>query len=468
MTFVIRNSFLELIENCAEPTPVGSTKRSNSVPKDCKFKITGEDPFSLLTEDSTVASDTTPAGFSDSDALASSEDDMHSCVDGEEASLASLSDHEHEVELQELKVCAGEVARVSAAPSRPVRARWADEVLEMATPEASQDLWCLRVAEEEVTEASQDTMVSVQEETPLEPVEEQKARSSWMDWSPKVALPAERRSLRGTKSGGGGMARLNALDLCVAKSRPKAASKVASKSAKQAKEDVASEGPEASTHAGSAKLEESSEECSDAAVSECCAVGPDEAYFQDDDECSSRSKIPIQLCVLMPEDALATPPVETKLKATAATFMPLSCGIGEAAMVIAAAQMALGVCPQVFGVERCDGTMGTITTLSAQVQDGPSPAAEASQSALEAAKAALLATASLSQNVYVIGYLTEYPFEDFEDGTGFAASLGFVTRAQEDTACWDTFQKGFCPRRTTCRWCHPAQSDLVRVHVSLK
>lgn len=47
------------------------------------------------------------------------------------------------------------------------------------------------------------------------------------------------------------------------------------------------------------------------------------------------------------------------------------------------------------------------------------------------------------------------------------ATIGCITPLQEHSACWDTYQKGFCPHRDTCRWCHPMPKDLMQLVVLL-
>jgi hypothetical protein len=81
-------------------------------------------------------------------------------------------------------------------------------------------------------------------------------------------------------------------------------------------------------------------------------------------------------------------------------------------------------------------------------------------------KSTLLEAAGQSQCTYILGYATD-PFDDMDDG-GFRARIGCIPCEQEDSICWDTYQKGFCPRLSSCRWCHPKQSDLVTLEVVLE
>jgi hypothetical protein len=106
--------------------------------------------------------------------------------------------------------------------------------------------------------------------------------------------------------------------------------------------------------------------------------------------------------------------------------------------------------------------MGGATGIVAAIKGGPGQARDAR----EVAKAALLETAARSDSVYVMGYLAQ-PFRDYGE-TGFKCWVGNLEHAKSDCACWDTFQKGFCPRRATCRWYHLGAPDLMRVIVQVQ
>jgi len=90
---------------------------------------------------------------------------------------------------------------------------------------------------------------------------------------------------------------------------------------------------------------------------------------------------------------------------------------------------------------------------------------------LATVKAALLDAASSAEEAYVMGYESK-PFKALGMGKnttwGFTASLGVVPATHQGRTCWDTYRKGSCPRRSTCRWCHPVESDLLNLVVMLK
>jgi len=130
--------------------------------------------------------------------------------------------------------------------------------------------------------------------------------------------------------------------------------------------------------------------------------------------------------------------------------------------VIASAQEAMLLNDHVKRVSLTPGPMGGATGLVAEVRGG----VDKGSSALTAAKAALLAAAEKSETVYVMGYAAN-PFRDDGD-TGFQCCMGHLPTSLRGNGCWDNVQKGFCPRRSSCRWCHFDGPDLLTVVVQLQ
>mmetsp|Transcript_64264 Transcript_64264/g.170247 ORF Transcript_64264/g.170247 Transcript_64264/m.170247 type:complete len:183 (-) Transcript_64264:280-828(-) len=130
--------------------------------------------------------------------------------------------------------------------------------------------------------------------------------------------------------------------------------------------------------------------------------------------------------------------------------------------VIASAQEAMRLNDHVKQVSLTPGPMGGATGLVAEVRGG----VDKGSSALTAAKAALLRAAEKSETVYVMGYAAN-PFRDDRD-TGFQCCMGHLPTSLRGNGCWDNVQKGFCPRRSSCRWCHFDGPDLLTVVVQLK
>jgi len=161
----------------------------------------------------------------------------------------------------------------------------------------------------------------------------------------------------------------------------------------------------------------------------------------------------------------------TKLKAPSSTKLSSKARLFEPAMprdmhnVLMATYALLRSRPNFLDVQMSDGKLGGTTTILASYARGSLQKFE-SIKMLSMLKKTLLDAAAKSQNTYVMGYSTK-SFKD-TGKAGFTAKLGSVPAAQRDTTCWDTYLKGFCPRKSTCRWCHPSDSDLMNIVVMLK
>lgn len=87
--------------------------------------------------------------------------------------------------------------------------------------------------------------------------------------------------------------------------------------------------------------------------------------------------------------------------------------------------------------------------------------------AQDAMKQTLLGASQGSENTYMLGYGAN-PFKDdaWDGGSSFVAALSYLPPSRASSACWDTYQHGFCPRRAKCWWSHPCDVDTHRVRVS--
>jgi len=143
---------------------------------------------------------------------------------------------------------------------------------------------------------------------------------------------------------------------------------------------------------------------------------------------------------------------------------------GEIADVMEATKRALLRSPYLASVKVHGGAMGCPTTVVAGVRS--SLMHDSVKATLLLAKEAILDAATDSRGTYVLGYVqdgTGYgPFQDGPDMCSFHATLATVPAANESQACWDTYQKGFCPRRATCRWVHPPRRNLTALTVCLE
>lgn len=158
----------------------------------------------------------------------------------------------------------------------------------------------------------------------------------------------------------------------------------------------------------------------------------------------------------------------SKLNSQSELFRPRS--FGEIDSVLASVRQVLASTPDVAAAEVIPGLMGALTTISIKLLPAsrttmPGSRKSRQTCAAAIAQAALLEATNRSQHVYVLGYETK-PFEDNPHGTGFSATLAVASAEWEATACWDTFQKGFCPRGSACRWHHPGREEIQPIRVT--
>lgn len=153
----------------------------------------------------------------------------------------------------------------------------------------------------------------------------------------------------------------------------------------------------------------------------------------------------------------------TELHAKASAFTPAACCDASVQILLEACSEALLQDTCVLNVHLIPSPMGGISAVNVEVTPG---ALWDSCRVLELAQGALLEAASHSEDVYVVGYAAQ-PFQEFGD-SGFRAWISRLPAAYESTACWDYYMKGFCPRRATCRWCHPMAPDLMQLVVTVQ
>jgi hypothetical protein len=132
----------------------------------------------------------------------------------------------------------------------------------------------------------------------------------------------------------------------------------------------------------------------------------------------------------------------------------------EVAMVVAAAKQAMVGSSFVTGIKVSEAPVGAVTTISGKVTG-----IQGLRSTIRVVKGALLAAARRSQDTYIMG-VSQEPFKDVSESE-FKAKIITLPEALQATACWDTLQKGFCPRRGKCCWQHPQEHDMVTLRVVL-
>lgn len=155
---------------------------------------------------------------------------------------------------------------------------------------------------------------------------------------------------------------------------------------------------------------------------------------------------------------------ETKLSSKAPAFAPQAAVPDEMRYLIEQVREVLQASPDILSVQVSEGFMGGTTTVLGEVRSCSLGAAQLGQT-ISLLKATLLNIAAESESTYVLGYKAQ-PFQDTRDG--FRATVSCVSSLQEHSVCWDTYQLGYCPRRKTCRWCHPSSKDLLQLVVMFK
>jgi hypothetical protein len=152
----------------------------------------------------------------------------------------------------------------------------------------------------------------------------------------------------------------------------------------------------------------------------------------------------------------------SRLRSRAQPFQSKREPPSEVKTLISHAEQAFRSVREVVDVQVQSGGMGGTTMIDAEFQ-GVAPDASL---IFPLVKDAVLNAAAHSENTYVMGYNAR-PFNDL-DALSFSMNIGCVPHAHQNTACWDTYENGICPRKCNCRWDHPAALDMMRVIVTLK
>lgn len=157
---------------------------------------------------------------------------------------------------------------------------------------------------------------------------------------------------------------------------------------------------------------------------------------------------------------------QAQLRIHAPAFQPVAlatqqgCSLSNEMMdMISVAQASVLSCPHVLSVQIVKPVLQEARVISIVVSFHPGKVWEHDVRTL--AKNAFLEAAEKSQQVFILGYGVE-PFID-ECHAGFTSTIGSVPVDRQHAICWDFWQKGFCQRLSTCRWCHPVSSDLMDV-----
>jgi len=186
-------------------------------------------------------------------------------------------------------------------------------------------------------------------------------------------------------------------------------------------------------------------------------------------EHNTRRGIALRLCDEIPQTRLVAPgkPGKTKLSSRARMFeLPLQGDMRNVLMTVSASMSHI---PKLVAVQMSEGKLGGQATIVFSHAHGLQTFDFVK--ILATLKTVLLDAAASSEETYVMGFDGK-PFAAIGSGKnttwGFSCKLGSVPAIQHDTTCWDTWRTGFCPRNSTCRWCHPLDSDLLNVVVVLQ
>mmetsp|Transcript_79321 Transcript_79321/g.140350 ORF Transcript_79321/g.140350 Transcript_79321/m.140350 type:complete len:349 (+) Transcript_79321:83-1129(+) len=162
--------------------------------------------------------------------------------------------------------------------------------------------------------------------------------------------------------------------------------------------------------------------------------------------------------------ARPAPVTRTKLRATAQPFASVRAPPAGIQKVIQAAKDVLECDPSVGSVQMVEGAMGGTWTMIAHLRaDAPK---KNPRYYLSAAKNTLLTSAEHSRDTYVLGYDVK-PFSKI-DKCSFSTTLATIPDAQQNIACWDSYKNGCCPRRITCRWAHPSETQVMRLVIRVQ
>jgi len=154
----------------------------------------------------------------------------------------------------------------------------------------------------------------------------------------------------------------------------------------------------------------------------------------------------------------------TKLKKEAPAFQPVQTTDTRMDAVANAAYLALVSCGQICNIKMEKGIKGqSPSMISAELHGGPRAASrcydvmQLTKQALEAVTERLPTTALISARV-----------QKEECGYSLRSNIACLPEGAEDRMCWDMYRRGYCPRRSQCRWYHPCDSDIARIKISIR
>lgn len=157
-------------------------------------------------------------------------------------------------------------------------------------------------------------------------------------------------------------------------------------------------------------------------------------------------------------------PFRSKLRSKARPFASVTTPPAEVNFLIASAAEALRKSMGIVEVKVRHGGMGGTTLII-----GHSRKASPKNTWLFAStKKTLLDLSAQSEKTYILGYDSAQPFQNLDD-LSISATIACVPDSHKNSACWDTYSKGFCTRCASgaCRWDHPSSSDMMKLIITV-
>jgi len=131
--------------------------------------------------------------------------------------------------------------------------------------------------------------------------------------------------------------------------------------------------------------------------------------------------------------------------------------------VVMAAYYALLSSGQTHKIKIDQGAQGSSSTLIvAELQNAHRSRC---YDVVHAARRALEDVTSHSKSVALLSKRVQ---KDDRGGYSLRSSVACIPEDMVDNVCWDMFQKGHCPRRMTCKWYHPQESDIFKVKIVVR
>jgi len=170
--------------------------------------------------------------------------------------------------------------------------------------------------------------------------------------------------------------------------------------------------------------------------------------------------------VCMEEERVTSFLPRTCLKRDAPAFQPVPADSRTDA-VVNAAYLALVSCGQLKRVTMENGIQGQSPTLLCAQLKGSPHAANASARCYDAMQLVKQSLEAITSQLPTVSLLSaRVQKEDF--GYSLRASIACLPEGAEGSMCWDMFQKGYCGRRSQCRWYHPQDSDVSKLKVTIR